>query len=308
MKVLIIGAAGQIGSALGAALAPRHQTLGTVFKAGGTLYPVLDIRDSVAVRTCLERTRPDHAVLTAALTNVDYCQLHPDMAQQINVDGTAHVAGICRDLGLGLTFFSTDYIFDGTAGPYAEDDPARPQSVYGQTKWAGEQIVTELVPAALIVRTTVVYSYAPGSKNFFMQVLEKLGQGEVMTVPQDQMGNPTHVWNLAQATAELLEQGASGVYNLTGTSWLPRSDFARAIAEKIGADPHLIRPVATSSLGQAAPRPLNGGLKTGKAQARLREHPLWNLDEGLDFSLAQLRDGKKGRAFEGGPHEKKHKP
>jgi len=114
-----------------------------------------------------------------------------------------------------------------------------------------------------------------------------------MSVPQDQVGNPTHAWNLAQATTELLERRAAGAYNLTGTTWLPRSEFARAIAGKIGADPDLIQPVTTASLGQTAPRPLSGGLKTEKAQAQLREHPLWSLEQGLDFALAQMQGTKR---------------
>lgn len=289
MKILIIGAEGQVGHFLARELGDRHKVSGTSL-LGVASWPRLDIRDPAAVGEALSAVKPNYVILTAALTHVDQCEEKPEMAEQINVRGPAHVAQACRRLDAGLAFFSSEYVFDGKAGPYAEEDPVNPESVYGKTKLAGEKIVSELVPRHLIARTTVVYSYLPGSVNFFMQVLGRVQRGEPIQAPGDQVGNPTQAFNLAQALGELIEQDATGIFNMVGTTRLGRDEFAGRILEKMGRDPKVVRSIATSDLKQKAPRPLCGGLKTEKAQALLKKHPLWDLDRSLEFTLNQMKE------------------
>lgn len=289
MKILVIGAEGQVGHFLLRVLGGNHEVSGTSLEGIAGLPP-LDIRDAGAVDRFFGAHRPEYVILTAALTHVDKCEELPELAEAINVRGAEHVAQACRRLDAGLAFFSSEYVFDGRSGPYRETDPTRPESVYGRTKLAGEQIVASLVPSHLIVRTTVVYSYLPGSVNFFMQVLQRAQQGEPITVPADQLGNPTQAVNLAQALAELIEGGHRGIFNLVGTTRVGRDVFARRILEKLGRDVQPVTAVPTSSLKQKAPRPLVAGLVTDKAQTILRKHPLWDLERSLDFTVRQMHN------------------
>jgi dTDP-4-dehydrorhamnose reductase len=288
MKILVVGAEGQVGHYLLRVLGPSHEVSGTSLEGIAGL-PALDIREAGAVDRYIAALRPEYVILTAALTHVDQCEDRPEEAERINVRGAEHVAQACRRLDAGLAFFSSEYVFDGRSGPYRETDPTRPESVYGRTKLAGEQLVAALVPNHLIVRTTVVYSYLPGSVNFFMQILQRAQNRQSITVPSDQIGNPTQAANLAQALAELIEGGHRGIFNLVGTSRVGRDVFARRILEKLGYDPEQVAAVPTASLKQKAPRPLAAGLVTDKAQAVLRKHALWDLERSLDFTLEQMK-------------------
>lgn len=288
MRILIIGAEGQVGSFLRRELAPRHEVHGTSL-LGLPGLPALDIRDRDATLNCLQKLRPEQVVLTAALTHVDRCEERPDESEAINVRGTEHVARACRAVEAGLTFLSTDYIFDGRSGPYLESDPPHPLSVYGRHKLAGEQIVASWVDRHLIARTMVVYSYLVGTTNLFMQIYERSRKGEPVTQPNDQWVNPTQAVDLVKALAELIEAGQTGTFNLTGTTRLTRDDFARRVVKRLGLDPDLVRGVPTSDLRQKAPRPLNSGLVTDKAVSVLRTHRLWDLDAALDFTLGQVQ-------------------
>jgi dTDP-4-dehydrorhamnose reductase len=288
MRVLIIGAEGQVGHFLLSAFPPPHGVHGTSLDGVSNL-PALDIRDEIWVQQYLKRVRPDHVILTAALTHVDYCEEHPDEAEAINTQGAENVARACAEVNAGLTFFSSDYVFDGKSGPYQETDRTHPLSVYGRTKLAGEQAVAKLVKNHLIVRTMVVYSYLPGSVNLFMQIYQRIRENLPVSQPEDQMVNPTQAENLALALAELILGGATGLYHLAGTTRLSRLDFARRVVEKLDRDPASVQGQTTAALKQKAPRPLNSGLITDKAQARLAKNKLWDLDTALEHTLAQMQ-------------------
>jgi dTDP-4-dehydrorhamnose reductase len=287
MKVLIIGAEGQVGSFLLQAMAGTHAVLGTSAEGVANL-PRLNICESAQVQACLEQFRPEEVILTAALTHVDKCEIEPELAQAVNVQGTEHVAKACKAVGAGLTFFSTDYIFDGQAGPYSETDAPNPLSVYGRTKLEGEQIVASLVERHRIIRTMVVYSFLPKAKNLYMQVLERLRNREPLSAPGDQLVNPTHAVNLAQVVRELIEIGATGVYHVAGTTLLPRDEFVRRIVASLGGDPGVVQTQTTADLHQPAARPLKSGLKTGKVRGLLTRESLWDLDTALAYTLSQF--------------------
>ncbi len=286
MKTLIVGAEGQLGSFLLRELAGTHEVWGTSAEGADDL-PRLDIRDAEQVRSVIRHVAPDEVFLTAAMTHVDKCEIEPELAKAINVQGTENVARACRETGAGLTFFSSDYVFDGEHGPYAEDDPVHPLSVYGRTKWEGEQCVADLVPRHRIIRTMVVYSYLLGSKNLYMQVLERLRNHEPLSGPGDQWVHPTQAVNLARVVRELAEVGARGVYHVAGTTWLPRDEFMRRIVASWDGDANLVQTQRTVDLKQYAPRPLKSGLKTDKVRAVLTRESLWDLDQALAFTRDQ---------------------
>jgi len=279
---LVIGASGQVGRHVSAALAAGGwRVIGTGnSRPGADLLP-LDLRDEAAIRRVVARVRPGLCVLSGALTNVERCELEPGLAETINARAPAVVVAACRAGGGRTVGLSTEYVFDGTAGPYAEDDPVCPVSAYGRTKLEGEQAVLAGDPSALVVRTTVVFSYCPGDKNFIMQLIDRAGAGQPMQVPSDQISSPTPAPFLGAAIARLATT-ASGLLHVAGAEVLDRARFAARAAAALDLDPGLVVPVMTSQLGQRARRPLRAGLRV----ERLRSLGLAPPD--LDAALAEV--------------------
>ncbi|MBI3557518.1 MAG: NAD(P)-dependent oxidoreductase [Deltaproteobacteria bacterium] len=209
-------------------------------------------------------------VFASAFTNVEACEADARFCERVNERNTAAVLKWARDrFGATLVFFSSDYVFDGVAGPYVENAPRAPLSVYGRSKAFIEEWLENNAPASLIIRTTGVYDYLPGSKNFLMQMLAAWGQGKPTPVPNDQLANPVWAHDLARATLELLGRSCRGVYNVAGATRLVRADFAGMIAKVFGLDSALVQPIETKALGQKALRPLDGGLVCDKLKSEL---------------------------------------
>lgn len=289
-KAAVIGASGLVGQALMRVLeSSQYEVSGTYGSRAGDGLVFLEVRDAAAVREFFRGCQPRIVFLTAALTNVDYCEDHPEEAFRINVEGAEHIAAEAERCGSKLIFYSTDYVFDGDHGPYDEEAEPAPASVYGTSKLEAERVIQKIVTDYLILRTTVVYGWDRRSKNFAMQLHEKLQGGMPMQVAQDQIGNPTLVDYLAEASVRLAQQETRGVVNVVGKDLLPRSEFAKALARLFGLDPELIVPVATTVLKQRAPRPLRGGLKVEKLKQLLGTEAM-----ALDEALKRLRRQWRG--------------
>lgn len=270
MRILITGASGLVGYRATQLLCATHTIIPTANEIPEYLVSyraqVMDITDAEAVRRTISTNRPDVVLHCAAHTVVDRCETEPALAQQLNVEGTRNVAGACRAFGAKLVYLSTDYVFDGRDGPYAEDATPHPLSVYGNTKLAGEEVVREL-PTALIVRTTVVYGIHPTRKSFPVWLAEELHAGRAAHIVDDQWSTPTFADQLVQAIAFLLERNAVGVWNVGDATYCNRYDFAVQIATLFGLDASRIIRTSTAALRQAAVRPLRGGLRMDKLRA-----------------------------------------
>jgi CDP-6-deoxy-D-xylo-4-hexulose-3-dehydrase len=289
VKALVIGASGLVGGALVRAL--ERDGLEVVATAHSRTFAgavALDVRDASAVAGVLDAAAPAVVFLAVMAGGVDWCEAHPDAAYAVNVEGAGHVAAATARHGALLVYYSTDYVFDGAAGPYAEDDTPRPLGVYGRSKLEAEQIVRKDAPRHLIVRTTAVYGWDRASRNFAMQVWERLGAGGAMRVPDDQLCNPTLAEYLAEATLRLVQMGAEGVVNVVGKDRVSRADLGRQLARAMGLDAARITGVPTRELGQAAPRPLQGGLTTDRLVGLLGTEAL-DLTESLKRFRRQWR-------------------
>jgi dTDP-4-dehydrorhamnose reductase len=267
MRALIIGASGQVGAALSSQCVRRKiEVYGTSRRGQGFLY--LDLAAPETIPPVFEKARPELVLLASAMTAVDDCERLPERAASVNAAGPGLVAEECRKTGAKLVYFSTEYVFDGEAGPYDEEAATAPVSVYGRTKLEGERACLAL-DGALALRTSGVYSHNHASANFIMQLINSFRSGARMRVPSDQYSTPTYAPDLAAAALDLAEKGASGVYNASGPDWLHRYDFALKACAAFGFDPAFLEPRQTSELGQAARRPLKAGLKTDKLAALL---------------------------------------
>jgi dTDP-4-dehydrorhamnose reductase len=270
MRALVIGASGQVGGALLDAFRTRgHEAVGTYARHPVDALVSLDVTDHAAVTRVVGDVRPDWVLCPAGLTHVDYCEDHPDEAFAINRDAALHAAREAGRVGAGFVFYSTEYVFDGERGPYAEEDTARPLSVYGRSKLEGERAVLAETGRAVVVRTTVVYGRERQRKNFVYQLIRNCRGRQGMRIPVDQISSPTYNVDLAQATVELCERDLGGIYHLAGDGVLDRYAFTLLACEVFGLDSSLLTPVTTAMLGQKAPRPLKGGLTISKARSIL---------------------------------------
>ena len=279
---LVIGASGLAGQSLMRTLQRCNKNaVGTyATRARDGLRP-LDFTDPEKVHDCLVGLKPSTIYLTAALTHVDYCEDHPEDAVKRNADAPKRIAREAARLGAKLVFYSTEYVFDGQNGPYDEEAEPSPLSVYGNTKWAAERAIRETCADALIIRTTVLYGWDRESINFAMQIYARVKSGAEMTIPNDQIGNPTLADYLAETSLDLVQRKTSGLVNVVGKDLMPRSEFAKALVRTFGGNPDLVVPVPTASLKQKAPRPLRGGLRTEKLARILGREPI-SLAESLE--------------------------
>jgi len=217
----------------------------------------------------MERHRVGVVFIAAGMSWVDGCEQQPERAHAVNRDGAATLARMARALGARTVYYSTEYVFDGRGGPYAEAAAPNPISIYGKSKLAGEAAVMAVDPDALVIRTTVVYGPEEQGKNFAYQLAGRLVAGEAMVVPEDQISSPTYNRDLAAISLALVEVGARGIYNVVGPETMDRVTFARRLAGAAGLDPGPIRPVATAALDQVAARPLTAGLTIDKMRDAL---------------------------------------
>lgn len=295
--ILIVGVTGQVGGALTEVLGAERVT-GTARDAPEGVRP-LDL-DDVAQRDGLASdviatARPAWLVIAAGWTWVDGCEDDPDKAMRINRDAPARLAAATRAKGGRTVYYSTEYVFDGAAGPYDESAATNPLSAYGKSKLEGELAVLEADPDALILRTTVVYGPEGKGKNFAYRLAASLGKGETIQVPADQISSPTYNRDLAAATVGLMERGASGVFNATGAEVLDRAALSRRIAVALGHDPALIEPVVTADLNQRAARPLKAGLLVDKLRAALPDLRLRTVEQ----AVADWLERPRGKAWPG---------
>jgi dTDP-4-dehydrorhamnose reductase len=267
MKALVIGASGQVGGALLQVLIERgHTAVGTYRQHARPNLVALDTANEADVEELLERLQPDWIFYPAGLSWVDLCERESERCFIENVRWPVSTAAAATRQRAGFVYYSSEYIFDGAAGPYDERAVPRPLNVYGRSKLAAEQALLDVNPLVVLVRTTVVYGPEFQQKNYIYQVLSKIGRGETLQTPNDQVSTPTYNLDLATASVECAERRMTGVINLVGPDRLDRYSFALAACRMFGLDERLIVPRSTADLNQLAPRPLNAGLISTRAQ------------------------------------------
>ena len=287
MRAFVVGGSGQIGGHLLRTLVERgHEAIGSYATVP---YPGLIHLDAAEPPHSLEslfddRRPPDVLFYPAGFTWVDACERDQTRAFLANRDQPLRLARSAKSVGARFVYFSTDYVFDGRSGPNAESDPTNPLSVYGLSKREAElALLDELGDLALIVRTSWVFGPERQGKNFAYQAIRSARMGHSIVCPSDQRSSPGYATDVALATIELVERVQSGVWHVAGPETIDRPSFARAILGAFDFQADLIVSKPTAELGQAAARPLSGGLKTSKL-TELFTRPLRPLNAALlDF-------------------------
>ncbi len=282
VRVLVIGASGLVGQALMRAAPAATGTYRTRALPG---LRRLDAADAAATARLVEEVAPDVILCPAAQPDVEWCERHPDEARDANL---APLRSVLRT-GVPVVAFSSDYVFDGRAGPYAEDARRSPLSVYGAIKVALED--ETLAAGGTVVRTTGVFGgEAPPGKNFVLRAVRTLTAGGPLVVPADQIATPTYADDLARATHRVAERGGGGLWHVGGPDLLSRLELGRLVAEVFGLDPSLVRGTSTAALGQAAARPLRGGLRNTRYRDTFGADPVRPVRAALEQMRRATRD------------------
>ncbi|MFN5098975.1 MAG: dTDP-4-dehydrorhamnose reductase [Burkholderiaceae bacterium] len=289
MRILVLGRSGQVGTALTQSL----QGLGELIALDRAQ---LDLTNPDAIRTTLREMQPQIVINAAAYTAVDAAESDQAMAFQINAIAPRVMAEESERLGAALIHYSTDYVFDGgKQGAWIEDDATAPLSVYGHSKLAGEQAITDVGGTHLILRTSWVYGLH--GKNFLLTMLKLAESRDSLAIVDDQIGAPTWALTIADATSAIIRDAGepaqlaalSGIYHLCAgghTSWF---GFAQAIFShaSVQRKPQL-RPITTAEYPTPAQRPHNSILNTDKFRRSFGDLPTW--DDALQTCL-QMRSG-----------------
>lgn len=242
MHIVITGAQGRLGGMLADRLTPAHTITGLDL-------PEYDLANPASVDQ-IAAMRPDLVIHCAAWTDVDGNAREPERAMRINAFGTKHVALACQRVNAPLLHISTNEVFDGKQHtPYAEYDAANPINPYGQSKWAAEQIVRELLPQHYIVR--ISWLIAHGGRNFVHAILDRARQGQPLRVVTNEIAAPTYNNDLVEGLVRLMDTGHFGTYHLTNAGHVSRWGLARFVLDNAGF-PHV--PIERIVLAQY-PRP-----------------------------------------------------
>ena len=240
------------------------------------------------VRTYFKTYQPQYLINCAAYTAVDRAEQEKDLAFQVNAEAVGVLAAICKENHTKFIHISTDYVFDGTAtAPYKEDSLTNPQSVYGASKLEGEKQALQFNPAAIVIRTSWVYSEY--GKNFVKTMLKLLSEKDEISVVNDQVGSPTYAADLAEAIMKIISAPLwqAGIYNYSNEGIISWYDFAVAIKELIGSTCR-INPIPTSQYPTAAKRPAYSVLDKSKIKQAFKIE-LKDWKQSLASCIANLK-------------------
>ncbi|MHB8859015.1 MAG: dTDP-4-dehydrorhamnose reductase [Thermoleophilia bacterium] len=289
MKILVIGAAGQLGTDLLKVFSPGHEVIGADIAGAGAQHDI-DITDPADVNSLVVDLRADLVINSAAFTNVDGCEKQKEICWEVNADGAGNVARACAGCeSTALIHISTDYVFDGSARePYKESDPTSPLGEYGKSKFAGEELVRQALPKGhLIVRTA--WLFGDNGANFVKTMLKLGRERDQLKVVNDQTGSPTYALHLANALKSLAENHLqdTGVYHMVGGGHCTWYEFAAEIFRLAAVDVDLGR-TTTGEYNAPAPRPAYSVLANTRAPEIVMPHWRDGLIECLDH-LGELK-------------------
>jgi len=284
LRVLVTGGSGLLGAELARLLSEAEHNIFSSYKTHSPPIgkPVRsNLMELDTIRPILQEVRPDVVIHTAAMSDVDVCERNPDVANRVNGEATGKIGKASKEVGAYVVYVSTDYVFDGEAGSYDEDDKPNPVNNYGRSKLLGEELLKQSGARHCVARTSVVYGWGREHRpNFATWVVGKLRANQPLKVVNDQFASPTLNLNLAEMISELAAKRVEGSLHLAGATRIARYDFAKRIAETFQYDTNLIEPVKSDQIAWRAKRPPDSSLNVEKAEKLLERKPL-ELNEAL---------------------------
>lgn len=268
-----------------------------IIEKSGYIFESLDISDKKQVEAILNKHRPDVVINTAAMTNVDACETQKEECWKANVVAVQNIVDVLSTLNQQpttnnpqLIHLSTDFIFDGEAGPYKEDDKPNPLSYYALSKYESEKVLHASKIKWAILRTIIVYGIVDNMSrtNIVLWAKGALTKGEKINVVDDQFRAPTLAEDLAQGCILAALKGATGIYNVSGKDIMSILDLVYVVADFWKLDKSIVNPIKSDTLNQAAKRPPRTGFILDKAIKELGYTP-HSFKEGLAILDEQLK-------------------
>lgn len=283
MRILITGSNGLLGQKIVKICLKR----GTEFLATSNgknrnqdcpknRYVELDITNQSQIQEVFTSYKPTHIIHTAALTNVDYCELNPDECQEVNVNATRKLWEEAQKINAHFELLSTDFIFDGLKGNYKETDEPSAVSIYGQSKVDAEKILINSENKNWsIARTIIVYGTANNLSrtNIVLWSIEALTKGDPMKIINDQFRMPTWADDLAWGCLEICRRNKTGIYHLCGPELMAVNEIVFRIAKHLGKSTENVEIISSSTLNQPAKRPPRTGFDLTKSRTELDYNP-----------------------------------
>lgn len=296
-KLLITGANGLLGQKLMAQL--EEDTYWNVLATSrgenrlpqsSFAYQSMDIEDRQQVMKTVADFRPDVILHTAAMTHVDQCELNREDCWRANVEATKYIIEAAEQQGAFLLHVSTDFIFDGEAGPYDEEAEPSPVNYYGESKLEAEKLVQQAKTPWAIARTVLVYGITNSlsRSNIILWVKNSLEEGKPIKVVDDQWRTPTLAEDLADGCLRIARQQATGIFNISGKDFLTPLDMATKTADFFGLDKSLMTRADSSTFTQPAMRPPRTGFIIDKACKQLGYSPR-SFEEGIALVAQQIK-------------------
>lgn len=255
-------------------------------------YRSLDITDKNRVDSIVSEFKPDVLINSAAMTNVDACESNKENCIALNVGGVKNLVAACENHNTHLIHVSTDFVFDGKAGPYSENDQPNPLSFYGQSKYDSELIVSNSsLSKWSIARTIIIYGIVENmsKSNVVLWAKSALESGSELKIVDDQFRSPTYADDLAKGCLLIAEKEKNGIYHLSGKESMSILELVYRVADFYGLDKSTISPVKSESLNQAAKRPPVTGFVLDKANKELGYYPL-SFNDGLKLLTKEIEE------------------
>ena len=282
-RALVVGSGGFLGTYVVQAAMERFEVIRgerSSTQPGGV---AIDITETASVARAFQIAKPDVVLLLAAMSDIDRCETQPAQAFAVNVRGAEIVANACARINARLLFTSTAAIFDGRKHGYCEEDDTNPLSVYGATKVQGEAVVRAYVPAALVVRVSLVLGFAgKAGTNSILDTLEaNLKSGKPVSFSTSEFRNPIHAYSISEIMIRLMaDYQVSGVYHAGACDSISRYEIARRLAVRAGFSDHLVQP-QTEPVPGRAPRGKDHFLLTDKLQKICRVES-WTCEQVIE--------------------------
>ena len=295
MKILLTGKDGQVGFAL-------HKKLVSLGEVVATDRNALNLENPDAIRAFIEKIKPDMIINAAAYTDVDKAETEIELARKVNTEAPKVLAEKASQLDIPMIHFSTDYVFDGLKNePYVENDQANPQSIYGETKWKGEEAVRNH-KKHIILRASWVFSSR--GQNFLKTILKLIQEKTSLNIVSDQKGAPTSSEMIAEATYNIIKTILNnpnfkdfGTYHVAlegETNWYEYACFMTDEAIRLGLKTTMtsqeIQSISSDAYPTLAKRPMNSRLDTTKIKRTfMLELPNWKVEASAVIKIALIK-------------------
>ena len=295
MKILITGANGLLGQkivkqclskGIDFIATSKGENRNTQCKTSN--YKSLDITVYDQIEKIIKSDQPTHIINTAAITNVDFCESNIDLCHEVNVRAVQHLSDLSAKYNCHLTHLSTDFVFDGKDGPYSEEDPVNPLSVYAKSKADSEAILLNASYSNWsILRTIIVFGEGENlsRSNIVLWAKSALEKGDPLTIVDDQFRAPTWADDLAWACIQSAKQSAKGIYHISGPETFSIFELVKRVANFYNLDFTNVSAIKSSTLNQAAKRPPKTGFNISKARRDLGYNPMT-----FEEALAELKN------------------